>query len=144
VSSAETERRSNLIVALTSGETAQVLTGEPPTLDMHGTTSSGLATPFRGEPVTGSIYTTREDMPSLERLLEENRIASAVFEREVEGLSRHRVAIAAAIASAVITLGVVLLLSDLVGAIEANAIVALFIILAGIVYTATIASALRK
>lgn len=144
MSTTDNDLRSNLIVELKSGATARVLTAESAALETGAPTSAGFAPPLGREPVTGTIYTRRSDMPSLERLLEEHRIASAVFEREIEGLSRWRVAGAASIASAVITLGVVLLVSDLVSAVEANAFVALFITLTGAVYATTVASALRK
>lgn len=144
MSPADTDLHSNLIVELTSGETARVLTASLASVEADVRAPDGYVLPLSRDVAIGTIYTDRADMPSLERLLDENRIASAIFEREVEGLSRSRVALAAGIAAAVITLGVVLLVSDLFAAIEANAFVALFITLAGLVYAATVVSALRK
>ena len=85
------------------------------------------------------IYTDEKDMPSLEQLLEENRVAYAVFERDARHVSYVKVIAAAAIGVATSTVGLALLVDAVAdSALQANPYTALSLALGGIVLLATL------
>jgi hypothetical protein len=130
--------KENLIVSLTGGQSALVVpkpsTAEKPPdveLQAHG-------------PSTGAvIYTDETEMPSLEQLLKENRIAYAVLERESTHVSYVRVVAGAGIGVGTSVAGWVLFLQSVAGStVRANPYTALSLALGGIVLIATLLVAL--
>jgi hypothetical protein len=96
---------------------------------------------------SGIIYTDRKDMPSLEELLQENKLAYAVLgERIVRPTLRSYLGAVTggAIAAAVVTTGVLLFVDAVAdNAIRANPYTALSLALGGLILLATLLVALR-
>jgi hypothetical protein len=146
------DEASNLVVWLKSGATSRVLPyGEDGfssstavrsehEIERSESDSSGSG-PTRAADI---IYTSRSDMPSLEELLADYQIASAVFERESQHRHPLRLVTASAIAFATLTVGVVLLSVNLLSPTTPNALAALFLSLAGVVLVATVVLASRE
>ena len=131
--------QSQVVVSLTGGRNAFVL---PRPSDAERADAGGGADVPLGERIYSDvIYTREQDMPSLERLLTEHRVLSAVFERS--GLSPWRVAWASAIATSFAVGGATLLVTDVMGA-EVDSLVAAFVALIGVALLATVAVGLRK
>jgi hypothetical protein len=64
--------------------------------------SSAEAVPLAGREPSGVIYTDRADMPSLEELLEQNRVAYAVLERSAPAPAQDSTGIGTVVASVVV------------------------------------------
>jgi hypothetical protein len=134
------ERTDNLVVGLTDGKNALVV-GRPPDGEDEDVPTFSL----QPDPLIGQrpIYTDEKDMPSLEQLLRENRIAYAVFERDARRVSYGRVVAASTIGVATSVVGWVLLLDAVAeSAVRANPYTALSLALGGIVLLATLLVAL--
>jgi hypothetical protein len=91
----------------------------------------------------GLIYEHRGDMPSLEELFAELKIASAVIERSPIELSPGRIVTASALAAAITAVGFALIAVDLFGGAHPNPYVSLMMALGGLALFATIFTALR-
>jgi hypothetical protein len=127
--------RDNVIVSLTSGTTALV---EP--RERGADTEAG-----RSATTSGLIYTEASDMPSLEQLLAEHRIATAVIERGTPAVVPPlRVVIATTLAATVTAIGAVLLVVDVAGVSHPNPYVSLLLVLGGLGLFATILTALTR
>lgn len=124
------------IVSLTSGENQIVqfrerVPEDPP----EGTAIEG-----------GPIYTSTSDMPSLEQLLEEYRVASAIFEREVLVPLRrpNRVVAATTLAATITAVGATLLVIAIASVSHPNPYISLLMFLGGLGLLATILVELRS
>jgi hypothetical protein len=132
------EKTENLIVSLTGGVTGLVIQRPPSRPEVE------QEVPLQGSPTAPKpIYTEEKDMPSLERLLEENRVAYAVFEREARAVSGSRVAVASGIAAIVAAVGWTLVVVDVTDGGRLNPYLALMLALGGLVLCATVLVALR-
>jgi hypothetical protein len=92
---------------------------------------------------SGLIYEHRGEMPSLEQLFAELKIASAVIERSPTSVSPGRIVAASALAAAITAVGVALIAVDLVGRAHPNPYVSLMMALGGLALFATIFTALK-
>jgi hypothetical protein len=88
----------------------------------------------------GIIYTEQREMPSLERLLTEHRVKSAVWERDT---AQAPVAVSTALAAAVTAIGLTLLAVHVSGTNGPDPMLSAFLALAGLGLFATIVAALR-
>jgi hypothetical protein len=147
-------RTGNVLVSLTSGETGLVVERPSEKPSTFTISSSPWAPPPGDGPSTfvslsdqplgpRYIYTDEKDMPSLEQLLKENRVASAVIERDAPHAGYMRVIAATAIGVATSMVGWVLLVNAVSeSGLRANPYTALSLALGGLVLLATLLVAL--
>jgi hypothetical protein len=133
----DSSTRENVIVSLTGGRAALVV---PRAADPDEERYPGL----QQEAAVGDlIYTDEKDMPSLEQLLRENRVAYAVLEHESHHVSYLRVLAGGAVGVGTTVAGFFLLLQAIApSVISANPYTALTLTLGGIVLVATLLVAL--
>jgi hypothetical protein len=139
VTAVETSRGTeNLVVSLTSGTTHLVVPERSDRSDL------GLQDdPSSRYTESGLIYHDLPDMPSLQKLLEEHQVSSAIWERDAG--PPWRAVIATAIAAAIGASGWVLFASGLPTAgIHVNALLGLMVGLGGVGLLVTVVVALRK
>jgi hypothetical protein len=125
----------DVIVSLTTGATGLVMPreGADETSMPQAITRGGL------------IYTDRRDMPSLEELLAEHHIASAVVLRDAPpSVTPLRLIGATALASAISAVGAALLVVDAAGSAHPNPYIALMLFLGGLGLLATVLIATRS
>ena len=124
-----------VIISTTSGTTALVTPlREAPELE----------TPAAEQLAGGLIYTTLRDMPSLEELLADYQVATAViFEKAEWPLHPLRIVAATAVASVTTAVGAVLIAVDLAAAAHPNPYISLMLFLGGIGLFVTMLSGFR-
>jgi hypothetical protein len=150
------------LIGLTTGETYRL--ARRVAVDTSGTTRES-------DSGSGGVIYTEHDMPTLEALLEEYRVAVAVLERPTEEMDLSpisenkatatsrgetpsselvltqapwRIAVAGVLAGAFAAVGIVLMVSaGIPGGLRANPYMALVLFLGGVTFVATLVRALR-
>jgi hypothetical protein len=111
----------------------------------RGDSDEGVSDAAESAELGGQIYTDVKDMPSLEALLADYQIATAVIWKDPRAWPHDpmRIVGASAAAAAITAIGAALLAVDLAAAAHPNPYISLLLFLGGLGLLATILAALR-